>query len=228
MTPAKRALDLALAIVLLPLVLLALAVLVPWLLLTQGRPLTYVAERAWAPGARTFGLVKLRSMSLDADDDGVTGGGKAASRITPQGAMLRRFRFDELPQAIHVFSGKMSFVGPRPPLPRYARAFPEIYDEVLRMRPGLTGLATLLYHGRERELLSSCATPEETEAVYVARCIPAKARLDRWYARHRNLGLDLWIIGRTLATLAGRPARPRRPARRRRSYAAKPARPTLS
>ena len=210
MTPAKRAFDLIVGVALLPFVLIALAILVPWLLATQGRPLLYVAERVWAPGLRTFGLVKLRSMSVGAEDGGVTGGGKAAARITPQGALLRRFRFDELPQAIHVFSGKMSFVGPRPPLPRYAEMFPALYDEVLVMRPGLTGLATLLFHKREKALLANCRTPEETEAVYVARCIPAKARLDRWYARHRSASLDLWIIGRTLAALAGRPARRRR------------------
>jgi lipopolysaccharide/colanic/teichoic acid biosynthesis glycosyltransferase len=92
----------------------------------------------------------------------------------------------------------MSFVGPRPPLRRYVEACPETYAAVLRSRPGVTGLATLVFHRHEERLLAQCATPEETNRVYLRRCIPRKARLDLIYQRRQSLCLDLWILLRTL------------------------------
>jgi lipopolysaccharide/colanic/teichoic acid biosynthesis glycosyltransferase len=185
-----------------------LALLVPAMLASQGRPVLYVAERMRAPG-RPFRLFKLRTMRPAARNDGVSGGDKDA-RITPMGRWLRRFRLDELPQIANVLSGEMSVVGPRPPLRLYTDAFPELYAAVLRMPPGATGLATLIYHRHEERLLARCATAEETHAVYARACVPRKARLDRIYAERWSVGLDLWILWRTLATLLGAPPRRRR------------------
>jgi lipopolysaccharide/colanic/teichoic acid biosynthesis glycosyltransferase len=130
-------------------------------------------------------------------DSGVSGGDKAA-RITPAGGFLRRTRLDELPQLFNILKGDMSFVGPRPPLRRYVEACPETYAAVLRSRPGVTGLATLVFHRHEERFLAQCATPEETNRVYLRRCIPRKARLDLIYQRRQSLCLDLWILLRTL------------------------------
>ena len=205
---AKRALDLALA---LPAALLALpimAVLLPAMWLAQGRPLFHVSERMRAPG-RPFRLVKLRTMRPAAGDSGVSGGDKS-DRITPMGRRLRRFRLDEIPQLLNVLRGDMSVVGPRPPLRQYTEAFPELYARVLRSPPGVTGLATLVYHAHEERLLARCATPEETHALYARACVPRKARLDRMYHARWSPCLDLWVIWRTLSALLGRGARARR------------------
>lgn len=211
--PAKRALDLALAIPAGLLALPVLAILLPLMWATQGRPFLYVSERMRAPG-QPFRLLKLRTMRPAAEDAGVSGGDKAG-RVTPMGRWLRRFRLDEIPQILNVLRGDMSVVGPRPPLRQYTEAFPELYARVLAMPPGVTGLATLLYHAHEERLLARCATPEETHAVYARACVPRKARLDAIYRDRWSPWLDLWVIGRTLAALAGGRARGRGRRKRR-------------
>jgi lipopolysaccharide/colanic/teichoic acid biosynthesis glycosyltransferase len=137
------------------------------------------------------------------DEAGVTGADKA-DRITPVGRVLRRTRADEIPQLWNVLRGDMSFVGPRPPLRQYVERFPELYAQVLRSRPGITGLATLAAHRWEERILAACTTPEETDAVYARRCIPRKARLDLIYQRRQTLWLDVWIMGRTAARVLRR------------------------
>jgi lipopolysaccharide/colanic/teichoic acid biosynthesis glycosyltransferase len=210
-TPGKRALDLALALLLLVPLGLVGAVLATLALLRQGRPILYGAERMREVD-RAFTLWKLRSMAPAARDAGVTGGDKAA-RITPFGAWLRRWRLDELPQLWNVLAGEISFVGPRPPLRRYVELRPELYARVLRSRPGITGLASLVYAAHEERLLARCATAEETEALYLRACVPRKARIDLIYQRNRSLALDLRLIAWTAARFLPRRLRPRRKGR---------------
>ncbi|MEI2806658.1 sugar transferase [Albidovulum sp.] len=196
MTPGKRLFDIGLALLLLVPLGLVMAGVTVWLALAQGRPILYGAERMRDPD-HGFTLWKFRTMREAGYDSGVSGGDKAA-RITPAGGFLRRTRLDELPQLFNILKGDMSFVGPRPPLRRYVEACPETYAAVLRSRPGVTGLATLVFHRHEERLLAQCATPEETNRVYLRRCIPRKARLDLIYQRRQSLCLDLWILLRTL------------------------------
>jgi len=203
MTWRKRIFELffatLLAVILGP-VLLGLAI---WLLLRQGRPVFYVSERMKGVD-RPFRLWKLRTMSVAGDgaetDTGVSGGDKAA-RVTPIGARLRATRLDELPQLFNILKGDLSFVGPRPPLRQYVERFPELYGEVLKSRPGVTGLASIVYHQHETALLARCATPQETDAVYARHCVPAKARLDLIYQRHQNTCLDLDLVFQTIGGL---------------------------
>ena len=163
----------------------------------------YVAERMRSP-TDSFGLLKFRTMTQsDHPDAGVTGGDKDG-RITPLGAQIRRRRLDELPQLINIIKGDMSFVGPRPPLREYVDRFPNLYAEVLKARPGVTALPTLLYNKREAALLAACKTAEETDAVYSDVCIPAKARLDFMYQRRYRPCLDYWIIWSTLRQIFSR------------------------
>ena len=143
---------------------------------------------------------KLRTMTVVAADAGVSGGDKAA-RITPTGAWLRARRLDEFPQLFNILKGDLSFVGPRPPLREYVERFPDIYGAVLKSRPGVTGLATLVYHRHEEMLLARCATPEETDAVYARLCVPRKARLDLIYQKHRNICFDIQLVIATIANL---------------------------
>ena len=160
-------------------------------------PIFYVAERMKTPDT-PFGLIKFRTMRAGDDtNSGVTGGDKT-ERITPLGAKLRRRRIDELPQLWNILKGDMSFVGPRPPLRSYVEAFPEVYADVLKSTPGVTGLATLIYNKKEARLLAQCATSEETDRVYRQVCIPAKARLDLMYQHNYRPCFDYWIIWTTL------------------------------
>ena len=163
---------------------------------SDGWPIFYKSERMRSP-QRAFMLCKFRTMKKDPADTGVTGPSKA-SRITPIGAWLRRKRLDELPQLWNILRGDMGFVGPRAPLRRYVEKYPEIYAEVLKQRPGVTGLASMAFHRAEERLLSETVTPEETEEVYCRRCIPRKARLDLIYAKRRNACTDQRLMWATV------------------------------
>ncbi|RYH01038.1 sugar transferase [Salipiger sp. IMCC34102] len=196
MTASKRALDLVLAVALGLLLLPLLGILLAVMWITEGRPLFYVSERMCRPD-RAFGLIKLRTMPVGADRVGGVTGGDKQRQMSRLHRLLRRSRADEIPQLWNVIRGDMSLVGPRPPLRRYVEAYPEIYGAVLACRPGITGLASLIYHGHEERLLAVCDTAEQTEATYRRCCIPAKARLDLIYARNRTLCWDLALIWRT-------------------------------
>lgn len=196
MTAGKRLFDILLALLLLavgaaPLLLIGLAILV-----VDGWPVLYRSERM-RDADTAFALVKFRTMRPDPHDRGVTGGDKAG-RVTPLGRILRRSRLDELPQLFNILAGDMSFVGPRPPLRSYVEDRPDLYRQVLRSRPGLTGLATLVFRRHEERLLAACATAEETDRVYLARCVPKKARLDLIYQRRRSFCYDVAILRRTV------------------------------
>ncbi|MCB5200680.1 sugar transferase [Loktanella sp. TSTF-M6] len=196
MSVGKRVLDLVLAVTLGLLLLPLMCVLMAVLLITEGRPLFYISERMRAPG-RGFGLIKLRTMPVGSDKVGGVTGGDKQRQMSRMHRLLRRSRADEIPQLWNVIRGDMSLVGPRPPLRRYVEDYPDLYAAVLACRPGITGLASLVYHAHEERLLAACDTPEATEATYRRRCIPQKARLDLIYARHRTLCWDLVLIGRT-------------------------------
>ena len=197
MTLTKRAFDILLALglglVLSPF-FLVIALLI---LIFEGRPVFYISERMKGL-SKPFALVKFRTMTVDQGaDSGVSGGDKSA-RVTRLGHFLRASRLDETPQLWNVLKGDMSFVGPRPPLRQYVDRYPDIYAEVLRSRPGITGLASLYFHKHEERLLAACTSREETDSVYSLRCIPRKARLDLIYQRNQTLCLDINVMVKTV------------------------------
>ncbi|MGH1330028.1 MAG: sugar transferase [Paracoccaceae bacterium] len=197
MKAEKRALDLVVA---LPMAVLLLPVIgaISLLLWLQGGPVFYVSNRMRCPD-QTFRLIKFCTMRPAHFDQGPSGADKAA-RITRIGYWLRRSRLDETPQIWHVLRGEMSFVGPRPIDPAFVALQPVLLNAVLKMRPGVTGLATLKYHRHEAALLSRSARAEQNAALYARNCLPRKARLDLIYAQHQSLGFDLWIM---IATILG-------------------------
>lgn len=204
MTLAKRLLDIFCALGLILLLALPFGLFLLWLRFREGGPIFYLSERMRGIN-RPFLLWKLRTMSVVAESQntGVSGGDKS-SRVTPMGQRLRRYRLDEIPQLWNVLKGDMSFVGPRPPLRLYVERYPEIYQEVLKSRPGITGLASLHFHRHEEWLLARCTTPEETDHVYATRCVPRKAALDLIYQRRQTICLDLSLMLQTLTRVMAR------------------------
>ncbi len=196
---ARRCLDLLVAALLTITLWPVFIVVCIVLLVAEGRPLFYVSERMKGVD-EPFRLIKFRTMKNTTDDQntGVTGGDKS-KRVSAVHRFLRRTRADELPQIWNVFKGDIALVGPRPPLRVYVSAYPELYAKVLRDKPGVTGLASLVFHKTEERLLAECKTPEETDEVYRRRCIPRKARLDLIYQQERTLCSDLRLIGLTAA-----------------------------
>lgn len=209
----KRLFDLALVLVLLIPLSVVMVVVSCLLLIVQGRPILYSAHRMRSP-TEPFTQLKFRTMLRQEDDFGATGAHKHW-RITPIGHFLRRTRIDELPQLFNILKGDMSFVGPRPPLREYVERFPAVYAQVLKSRPGVTGLATLIYHRHEDRILAHCRSAEATEAAYYRRCLPAKLKIDLIYQRHRDIRLDMWILLSTMKiVIARKDERPLRGGRR--------------
>lgn len=199
MTWRKRIFDLFFASLLVVILGPVILFLVAYILIKQGRPLFYVAERM-KTSTHSFGLWKFRTMSIVDTDAGVSGGDKV-SRITPLGARLRAKRLDEFPQLWNILKGDLSFVGPRPPLREYVERFPGIYSQVLKSRPGVTGLATIRYHKHEDRLLARCETPAQTDDIYTTICIPRKARLDLLYQHNQSTCYDFDLVFQTIGNL---------------------------
>ena len=196
MTPAKRTFDLVTAILLSMLLLPVAAATALAILLLDGGPVFYLSERMRTP-AQGFQLIKFRTMKPTATDSGVSGGDKSA-RITRTGPFLRRSRLDEVPQLWNVLRGDISFVGPRPPLRQYVERFPDLYNAVLRSRPGITGLASVYFHAHEEHLLARSRSAAETDDIYSRACVPRKARLDLIYQARRSLCVDMSIMLKTV------------------------------
>ena len=195
MSLQKRLMDIGLALVLGAILLPGILILALLVLIKDGRPVFYRSERMKRPDT-PFMLWKFRTMTEVANDSGVTAGYKTA-RVTKMGHWLRRRRLDELPQLYNILRGDMSFVGPRPPLRCYVDMHPALYDRVLQNRPGVTGLATLYFHHREEHMLAACASADESEELYIRRCIPVKARLDLIWAKNQSLCYDARLIVET-------------------------------
>ncbi|HEX2222876.1 MAG TPA: exopolysaccharide biosynthesis polyprenyl glycosylphosphotransferase, partial [Thermoanaerobaculia bacterium] len=179
--PLKRLLDLAAGSLLLLLALPVLGLCAVAVRLTSAGPILYRQTRV-GRGRRPFTLYKLRTMRVDAEaESGEVLAQPGDPRLTSIGALLRRYRLDEIPQLVNVLQGTMSLVGPRPERPgfveRYLREVPG-YAERFSLAPGLTGLAQVNgdYH----------STPQN------------KLRYELAYLANWSLWLDLSILLRTV------------------------------
>ena len=173
-----------------------------------GSPVFFVQERIGKDG-KPFRMHKFRTMWEDENNSPVTMAGE--SRITPLGAKLRRYKLDELPELWNVLKGDMSFVGPRPDVPGYADRLQGDDREVLLLRPGITGPASLKYRNEEEMIADYVAqvktqgdsrSEQEIALWYNDNVIwPDKVRINRYYLHHYSFGMDLKMI---LATVLGR------------------------
>lgn len=199
MTFAKRVLDLTLAVPALIALAPALAILALLIKLDSRGPVFFRQERVGRRG-QSFRIWKFRSMRHEADGAGrqITVG--SDSRITRVGRWLRATKLDELPQLLNVVRGEMSFVGPRPEVPRYVERYTADQRRVLELTPGITDVASITYR-HEAELLAGVDDPED---VYVRQIMPDKIRLNLEYSARATIVSDLRLILQTLAILPAR------------------------
>ena len=116
-------------------------------------------------------------------------------RILPFGRFLRSTKINELPQLLNIIAGDMSIIGPRPFTPGIAALFtPEHHAAVGHLRPGLSGVGSIVFRDEERLL----AGLPDRMSVYRSTIVPYKAMIERWYAAHQTVTLDLKLIGLTL------------------------------
>ena len=192
----KRGIDVAAAatgLVLLAPVLLVVALLIKS---TSRGPILFRQERV-GQHFRLFDILKFRTMQQDAEPASRPLTVGKDSRITPIGQFLRSTKIDELPQLLNVLKGDMSLVGPRPELARYVEMFREDYQEILRVRPGITDIASLKFRN-EATLLGRAGNPERE---YVETILPTKIALAKQYVDHSSLPHDLRLIRTTIWTL---------------------------
>jgi len=189
----KRAFDIVVAMALLSFALPLMVVFACLISLNGGAPIIYRQERVGYRGER-FTLLKLRSMTKDAEKNGESWASINDARVTPIGRFMRRTRIDELPQLINVLKGEMSFVGPRPERPTFVAMLTEqipFYAVRHCVKPGLTGWAQVCYtYGGNVE-----------ESV-------KKLEYDLYYVKNHTLLLDVLILLKTVkVVLLGEGAR---------------------
>ena len=194
-------------------VLLIVAILVK--VKMPGGPAFFVQKRV-GKGGKLFSCHKFRTMTVKHNGSTVSVAGD--SRITPLGAKLRHWKLDELPGLWDVLIGDMSFVGPRPDVPGYADKLVGDDRDVLKLRPGITGPATLKYRLEDemladvRRLMSvgRCLPQEQIDKMsdqelavwYNDHVIyPDKVRLNCYYYRHYSFIKDIQMI---LCTVLGK------------------------
>lgn len=162
-------------------------------------PVFYRQTRVGRKG-KPFKIFKFRTMIVDADRKGLSITVGRDSRITRVGAILRKTKLDELAQLINVLAGEMSFVGPRPEVPRYVEMYTPYQRQVLLVRPGITDYASIAYRN-ENDLLEGCEDPEKK---YIEEIMPAKIELNMKYLREISPAADIRLIFKTMdAVLRG-------------------------
>lgn len=183
---AKRLLDIVTVIAAAPAATLLTTIAAAAIYFRMGAPVFFAQDRVGENG-KVFRMYKLRTMRPPRQGDRVKATCVNDDRITPLGAILRRFRIDELPQFVNILKGDMSLVGPRPEQPKlagdYAMAIPS-FEHRHMVKPGITGWAQVMY--------GYASTLSETRR---------KLSYDLFYVKHASLALDCEILVRTVVTL---------------------------
>ncbi|WP_329903752.1 sugar transferase [Porphyromonas pogonae] len=156
-----------------------------------GGPVIFKQKRVGQYG-KLFTMVKFRSMTVSHQGSSISVAGE--KRITPLGARLRKYKLDELPELWNVLKGEMSFVGPRPDVPGYADRLVGKDREVLKLKPGITGPASLKYRNEE-EILACVPDPIKynDEVIY-----PDKVKINLDYLHNWSFKNDILIILKTI------------------------------
>lgn len=203
--PARSALirttDLACALLLAPVWAPLLLVGILAALFGQGLPVFYRAERM-GRGGKVFRMLKLRTMVPRAERLGPAVSASDDPRVTPTGRLLRRTKLDELPQFLHVLSGRMSIAGPRPEAPSFLRHYTDAGMRSLAAKPGLTGYGALYFFSAERSIPA-----QNFESHYLKELLPTKLLLDErcWLdLQARPVRTTLQLLWLTLAAVLRR------------------------
>ena len=195
----KRAMDVVISggalLVLWP-VLLLVALLIK---IDDPGPVFYRQVRVGKDG-KEFRIFKFRTMVVDADKKGLAITVGRDNRITRMGRFLRKTKLDELAQLLNVFIGDMSFVGPRPEVPKYVNMYTPYQRQVLLVRPGITDYASIAYRN-ENDMLAGAEDPER---MYIDVIMPDKIELNMKYLREISPIADIRLIfGTILAVIRG-------------------------
>lgn len=191
----KRLLDIfvsgTILLILSPLLLLVIVILK----LTGEREAFYFQDRVGFRG-KIFKVTKFATMVKDAPHLG-TGDITLRDdpRVLPVGKFLRKAKLNEVPQFWDVMVGKMSLVGWRPLMPAgFAEYSPEIQQEIVKVKPGLTGIGSLVFRDEETIITRAAAEGRDLRGCYREDIMPYKGALEVWYVAHRGLWTDIKIM----------------------------------
>ena len=162
--------------------------------LTSKGPIIFKQERV-GKNKKIFYIYKFRTMT-DCDDRASDRQVTVINdqRITRIGRILRKYKIDELPQLYNVLKGDMSFVGPRPEVKKYVKFYEEEYDEILKIKPGITDLASIEYID-ENTIISKYSDPEK---IYIEEVLPKKLMLNKRYIEEMSIKNDILLILKTI------------------------------
>lgn len=193
----KRAFDLAAGTAAL-LLLLPAGLVIAALIKVDSRGSVFYRGRRIGKGKRPFSIFKFRTMVADAERLGGPSTAHHDPRLTRVGAVLRRYKLDELPQVLNILRGEMSFVGPRPQVEQYTHRYSDEERAIFTVRPGLTDYASIRFINLD-ELLGD----DNVDERYRREVEPVKNRLRVLYVQQQSLLVDLKILWLTVLALAG-------------------------
>lgn len=159
----------------------------------------YISTRIGKDG-KPFKIIKLRSMVINADKQGIDSTSINDNRITPIGNLIRKYKLDEIPQLWNVLKGDMSLVGPRPNVKSETDIYTNIERQLLSVKPGVTDFASIVFSD-EGEILANKANPD---IVYNQLIRPGKSALGLFYIRNKRIYLDIIILILTILSIFSR------------------------
>ena len=190
----KRVFDSSMSFVIILLLAPFFLILALAILLNDRGPIFFTQKRI-GRGGKSFLVYKFRCIRVSAAPvDGLFGSGDL-SKVSVVGKFLRRTKLNEMPQLINVLIGDMSFVGPRPEVEKWVAVYPERWALVLKVKPGITDLASIVYWNEE-DILSGSVDPEKTYREIV---LPKKLDICEDYIANYSFSGDMKIIFATIA-----------------------------
>ncbi len=171
-------------------------ILAIWIKMDSTGPVFYRQVRV-GKGNKDFKIFKFRSMRVGSDKGSLVTIGGHDSRITRSGYIIRKYKFDELPQLINVFIGDMSLVGPRPEVRHYVNYWTPEQMHVLDVRPGITDPASIKFRN-ENELMEKAEDPED---YYINVIMQEKIKLYLEYVKNASFWYDIKLIFETFKVI---------------------------
>lgn len=194
---AKRLFDLTFSIVGLLVLSPLLLIISFYILVESGRPIIFRQKRVgknWEP----FILYKFRTMDLQGSGNGPSCSTGNDKRVNKVGRYLRKYKLDEIPQLFNILKGDMSFVGPRPELPKFVDYYASIYKEILKIKPGITDPASIRFRNESSFLKDGT---DDIDGFYLTKILPQKLAYNRAYLEKRGFFYDIYLIIKTIYTV---------------------------
>ncbi|WP_418965061.1 sugar transferase [Cetobacterium sp.] len=161
----------------------------------------FFSQKRLTKGMKEFSIYKFRSMvSNEFREKNTVQIKGSSSEITPIGKFMRKTKIDELPQFWNILKGDMSFIGPRPELPRRLKYYNDRQKEIFSVRSGISSPASIVFSDEEY-LMNQVQDPEK---FYIEQIMPYKIELNLYYINHQSFLYDIWLIVATLLKIVNR------------------------